>query len=93
MKKELLGLKMSKKPPFDEKKLAGTVLSSKPQTELVKSLLRGKKRFSELQEELNWSSGRLNYYILRLSASGLLERQPSGYTLTDEGRKIANKYL
>jgi len=85
--------RMSRTVSFDEKKVAGAVLSSKPQTELVESLLNGEKRFSELQGKLNWSSGRLNYYILRMTASGLLERQPSGYSLTEEGRKIAKKYL
>lgn len=88
-----MGSEMPKKPLFDEKKVAGAVLSSKPQTELVESLLSGTKRFSQLQAELNWTSGRLNYYILRMMASGILERLEAGYSLTEEGRAIARKYL
>jgi predicted transcriptional regulator len=77
----------------DEKRLAGMVLSSKSETELVENLIESEKRFSELKERLDWTSGRLHYHILRLRASGFVAQGPKGYHLTEKGKKIAKKYL
>jgi len=77
----------------NEKRLAGIILSSTSETELVERLVEGEKRFSELKDTLDWSSGRLHYHILRLRANGIVSRRPSGYGLTEKGKKIAKKYL
>lgn len=79
----------------DEERLAGFILSSSSESEIVRSLMKGDKRFSDLQKELTMTSGRLNYHLLRMRSLGILTRSQSrsGYTLSKEGKKVAEKYL
>ena len=79
----------------DEKRIAGFILSSDSEVDIVKSLVDKDKRFSELQDELKMTSGRLNYHLLRMRSFGILSRKRSrrGYTLSKRGRRIAQKYL
>lgn len=81
-------------PTNEERRIAGKILSSKSETDIVSTVASGgRKRFSELQEELNMTSGRLNYHLIRLRALGILSRGHEGYSLTQKGKKIAQKYL
>jgi predicted transcriptional regulator len=79
----------------EEKRFAGFILSSESETDIVRSLMKGEKRFSDLQKELSMTSGRLNYHLLRMRSFGILsrKRQGIGYELSKKGKKIAEKYL
>lgn len=78
-----------------ERKVAGFILSSDSAVAIVKSLVKVDKRFSDLQQELEMTSGRLNYHLLRMRSFGILSRKRPrrGYTLSKKGKKIAEKYL
>lgn len=78
-----------------DKRIAGFILSSESGTAIMRSLMQGDKRFSDLQKVLKMTSGRLNYHLLRMRSFGLLSRKRSrsGYTLSKKGKKLAEKYL
>jgi len=77
-----------------EERVAGFILSSHSESDIVRSLIEGDKRFSDLQKGLKMSSGRLNYHLLRMKSLGILQRSRSrGYTLSKKGKKMAEKYL
>jgi len=77
----------------DERRLAGIVFRSRSEMELIRKLARSKKRFSQLQKELNMTTGNLNYHLVKLKSEGLVIRSDEGYGLSDIGRKIYEKYL
>jgi predicted transcriptional regulator len=76
-----------------ERRVAGIILSSQAETDIVRSLTIRGKRFSELQKELGMTSGRLNYHLIRLRAVGILTQRDKHYVLSAKGEKIAKKYL
>lgn len=82
---------MSKKG--DERKLVGMVFRSTSETELVQSMARDTKRFSQLQKELRMSTGNLNYHLVRMKSEGLVVKGDQGYSLSDAGRRIFERYL
>jgi len=79
----------------EERRFAGFILSSDSETEILRSLINGERRFSDLQKELGMTSGRLNYHLLRMRSFGILsrKRQGIGYELSKKGKRIAEKYL
>jgi predicted transcriptional regulator len=78
----------------DEERVAGFILSSRSESDIVRLLIKGDKRFSDLQKELKMSSGRLNYHLLRMKSLGILQRAHTrGYTLSKKGKRIAEKHL
>jgi len=80
---------------ISERKIAGFILSSESAMAIVKSLTRADRRFSDLQKELQMTSGRLNYHLLRMRSFGILSRRRSreGYGLTKKGKRVAEKYF
>jgi len=69
----------------------GEVLSSPSKLGIVLSLKRGQKSFTEIQRELDMTSGNLNYFLIRLKSDGILDRtDEEKYALTSGGKTIAD---
>jgi len=77
----------------NERRLAGIVFRSSSEMDLISTLAKSEKRFSQLQKGLGMSTGNLNYHLVKLKAEGLVAKSEQGYTLSDVGRTIYEKYL
>jgi len=77
----------------NERRLAGIIFRSASEMELVRSLAKNQKRFSQLQKELGMSTGNLNYHLVKLKSEGLVAKSGRDYLLSNVGQAIYNKYL
>lgn len=80
--------KMSEEESFEN---LGMILSSPPKRRIMMLLSLEDRRFTDLLDALETTSGNLNYHLLRLRSAGLLSKRQQRYRLTTSGRKIAEK--
>lgn len=68
----------------------GDILRSPSATGIVKELKNSDRSFSKLKKNLDMSSGRLNYHLLKLRSAGILKKtRGERYALTTLGRKVS----
>ena len=69
----------------------GMILRSTPKRKIMMLVALEDRRFTELLDSLETTSGNLNYHLLRLRSAGLLTKRQQRYTLTTKGRRITEK--